>query len=134
MKNQNRYGFMLVCLTALIILCTFLIIGCKSKKEESVQRPQISGVKVEPVAVSTVDDIYEITGTVRSNQTSLVASRVMGVVTSVNVKEGDFVQKGQLLLTIDDRDAVQRLQAANMSAEAAKQSQSLAEKTWQRYK
>ncbi|HOU52048.1 MAG TPA: hypothetical protein PLR10_12610, partial [Smithella sp.] len=70
MKNQNRYGFMLVCLTALIILCTFLIIGCKSKKEESVQRPQISGVKVEPVAVSTVDDIYEITGTVRSNQTS----------------------------------------------------------------
>ena len=134
MKNQNRYGFMLVCLTALIILCTFLIIGCKSKKEESVQRPQISGVKVEPVAISTVDDIYEVTGTVRSNQTSLVASRVMGVVTSVNVKEGDFVQKGQLLLTIDDRDAVQRLQAANMSAEAAKQSQSLAEKTWQRYK
>jgi len=134
MKNQNRVQWLVSFLIILIVPSVFITTGCKDKKEISVERPQISGVKVEPVAISTVDDIYEVTGTVRSNQTSLVASRVMGVVTSVNVKEGDFVQKGQLLLTIDDRDAAQRLQAANMSAEAAKQSQSLAEKTWQRYK
>jgi len=134
MTKENHSRLIIAYFVAFILSLSLMTTGCKDKKEESVQRPQISGVKVEPVAVSTVDDIYEITGTVRSNQTSLVASRVMGVVTSVNVKEGDFVQKGQLLLTIDDRDAVQRLQAANMSAEAAKQSQSLAEKTWQRYK
>lgn len=134
MKNQNRLKLILACLLTVIILFTFITTSCKDKKEDSVERPVISGVKIEPVAVSTVDDIYEVTGTVRSTLTSLVASRVMGTVTSIPVREGDFVQKAQLLLTIDDRDASQRLQAANMSVEAAKQSQTLAEKTWQRYK
>lgn len=134
MKNQNRLRLIIACLLTVIILFTFIITGCKDEKEDSVERPQISGVKIEPVTGSTVDDIYEVTGTVRSTLTSIVASRVMGTVTSIPVREGDFVQKGQLLLTIDDRDAEQRLRAANMSVEAAKQSQSLAEKTWQRYK
>ena len=134
MRKQNRYGFTLACLIAAIILCMFLMIGCKSKTEDSVKRPEISGVKVEPVAQSQVDNIYEVTGTVRSNQTSLVASRVMGTATSIPVREGDVVQKGQLLLTIDDRDAAQRLQAAKMLAEAAKQNSDLTDKTWQRYK
>jgi len=134
MKNQNRMKGMIAYFLIAIMSFIFMAAGCKDTKEDAVPRPQISGVKIDPVAVSTVDDIYEVTGTVRSNQTSLVASRVMGVVTSVKVKEGDFVQKGQLLITIDDRDAEQRLRAANMSSEAAKQSQALAEKTWQRYK
>jgi len=134
MKTKNRSGLIIVYLLTATLFFALMILGCKSKTEESIKRPQISGVKVEPVAVSKVDDIYEVTGTVRSNQTSLVASRVMGGVTSVSVKEGDFVQKCQILITIDDRDAIQRLRAAEMSVEAAKQSRDLTDKTWQRYK
>jgi RND family efflux transporter MFP subunit len=134
MEKQKRYRWALFYLLALFVLFAVMTSGCKGKQGESVKRPEISGVKVEPVAVSTVDDIYEVTGTVRSNQTSLVASRVMGVIDAVHVKEGDFVRKGQILATIDDRDAMQRLRAAHMAVETAKQSQSLAEKTWQRYK
>ncbi len=134
MKIHNRARWLASFLIILIIPFVLMTTGCKDKKEDAVQRPQISGVKIEPVAVATVDNIYEVTGTVRSTLTSIVASRVMGTVTSLPVREGDFVQKGQLLLTLDDRDTAQRLQAANMSAEAAKQNQSLSEKTWQRYK
>lgn len=134
MKMKNRSGLIIAYLLTATMFFALMITGCKSNTEDCVQRPVISGVKIEPVAVLTVDDIYEVTGTVRSNQTSLVASRVMGTVISLPVREGDFVQKGQLLLTIDERDASQRLQATNMSVEAAKQNQSLAEKTWQRYK
>ena len=134
MEKQKRCRLTLFYLLTLFILFAFVTAGCKGKTEDSVKRPQISGVKVEPVTVSKVDDIYEVTGTVRSNQTSLVASRVMGTVTFIPVREGDFVQKGQLLLTIDDRDVAQRLQAAKMLAEAAKQNSDLTDKTWQRYK
>ncbi len=134
MKMKKRSGLIIAYLLTATLFFALMIPGCTSKTEESIKRPVISGVKVEPVAVSKVDDIYEVTGTVRSNQTSLVASRVMGVVTSVSVKEGDFVQKGQILITIDDRDATQRLRAAEMSVEAAKQSRDLTDKTWQRYK
>lgn len=134
MKMQNRARWLVSFLIILIVPSVLITTGCKNKKENSVERPVISGVKIEPITVSTVDDIYEVTGTVRSTLTSIVASRVMGTVTSLPVREGDFVKQGQLLLTLDDRDTAQRLQAANMSVEAAKQSQALAEKTWQRYK
>ncbi|MGB5219057.1 MAG: efflux RND transporter periplasmic adaptor subunit [Smithella sp.] len=134
MTKENHSKLIIAYFVAFILSSSLMTTGCKDKKEDSVKRPQISGVKIEPVAVSTVDDIYEVTGTVRSTFTSIVASRVMGTITSLPVREGDFVKQGQLLLTIDDRDTAQRLQAANMSVEAAKQNQSLAEKTWQRYK
>lgn len=134
MKKQRGPARIFVYMLAGAVLFALLLIGCQNKKEEPVERPAISGVEIEPVAVSTIDDVYDVTGTVRSSVTSLVASRVMGTVISLPVREGDAVRKGQLLLTIDDRDAVQRLHAANMSVEAAKQSQVLAETTWQRYK
>ena len=118
-----------------MILFAGLTAGCKGNTEkEATKRPEITGVTATPVSLSTVDDVYEATGTVRSDRTSTVASRVMGVVTSLPVREGDTVKAGQVLLIIDDRDAVQRVHAANMAVESAKQNKSLAESTWQRYK
>ena len=135
MKEQSLHRLMVSCFLMAIILLTGMTAGCKGKqKEETAKRFEITGVTVSPVSMSTVDDVYEVTGTVRANSTSIVASRVMGVVTSIPVREGDSVKAGQVLLIIDDRDAAQRARAASMAMESAKQSQSLAEKTWQRYK
>jgi RND family efflux transporter MFP subunit len=135
MKEHSRNRWVVSCFLAAMILFAGMVTGCKGKqKEEAAKRPEITGVTVSPVSTSTVDDVYEVTGTVRANSTSIVASRVMGVVTSIPVREGDSVKAGQVILIIDDRDAVQRARAANMAVESAKQSQSLAEKTWQRYK
>ena len=135
MREQSRHRLMVSCILAALILLAGMMAGCKGKTEErTAKRPEITGVTVSHVSLSTVDDIYEVTGTVRANSTSVVASRVMGVVTSIPVREGDSVKAGQVILIIDDRDAVQRARAASMATESAKQSQSLAEKTWQRYK
>ena len=135
MNEQSRHRLMVSCFLAAMILLAVMTVGCKGKqKEEAAKRPEITGVTVSSVSLSTVDDVYEVTGTVRANSTSIVASRVMGMVTSIPVREGDSVKAGQVLLIIDDRDAVQRVRAASMAVESAKQSQSLAEKTWQRYK
>jgi len=135
MKEQNRHRLMASCFLAAIILLVGETTGCKGKAEkEAVQRPKISGVTVVPVSLSTVDEIYDVTGTVRSDRTSVVASRAMGVVTSLLVREGDTIKIGQVLLIIDDRDAAQRVRAADMAVESAKQSKSLADITWQRYK
>jgi RND family efflux transporter MFP subunit len=135
MEVQSYHRLMVSCFLAAMIMLAGMTAGCKGKTEEhATKRPEITGVTVSPVFLSKVDDIYETTGTVRANSTSMVASRVMGTVTSLSVREGDFVKAGQVLLTIDDRDAAQRARAAGMAVESAKQSQSLAEKTWQRYK
>lgn len=135
MEEQSHHRFLISCFLAAIILLAGMTAGCKGKqKEEAAKRPEITGITVSPVSMSTVDDVYEATGTVKANSTSIVSSRVMGVVTSIPVREGDTVKAGQILLIIDDRDAAQRAHAASMAVESASLNKSLAEKTWQRYK
>ena len=110
-------------------------IGCGEKVAPGaaqVKRQTISGVSIATLAPATVDEFYEAAGTVKAANTSYVASRMMGTVTSLLVKEGDAVEKGQLLLTIDDRDVVQKVKAAEAghqeatkALEAAKQNREL---------
>jgi RND family efflux transporter MFP subunit len=80
-----------------------------------------------------VEDFYETSGTVRARVVNVVASRVMGAVTTVTVRPGDHVRAGQLLATIDDRDAVQGVRAAEQALEAARQNRLMADLTYQRY-
>jgi len=135
MKILSKRGLKALYLFIILALFIGLLAACQGKSpEEAVRRPAVEGVKIVTVAPSVVDEVYETTGNVRSDRESLMASRVMGVVTSVFVQEGDAVMAGQLLLTIDDRDASQRVQAAKMALESAKQNKLLSETTWQRYK
>ncbi len=115
----------------------FLASGCKSKVQPGtaeVKRPAVSGVVITEVRPSRLDDYYETSGTVTAKTTSMIASRTMGTVTSLKVREGDRVRAGQVLMTLDDRDVVQRVKAAEKAVEAANQNKSLTEITYGRYK
>jgi RND family efflux transporter MFP subunit len=134
---MNRYMTLLL---SLLMLAFFA--GCKERRApEEAKRPEITGVKVETVSPSTVEEYYEVAGTVRARTVSVISSRLMGTVTSVEVKEGQRVKMGQLLLVIDDRDAAARARAAEealkeaMSAlEAAGEQKDLADVTYERYR
>ncbi len=136
--NKGRQLF------GLLLAAGILLAGCGEKVTPGaapVKRPVISGVAVIAVAPRRIDEFTEAAGTVKAAQVSYVASRVMGTVTSLLVKEGDRVAKGQLLLTIDDRDIVQRVKAAEAGSqeaakalESAKRSRELVGITYGRYK
>lgn len=120
----------------LIILVMLIVTGpgCSGRSDKTgVRRPIVTGVTIATVTPATTDEFFETTGTVRSGRTSVIASRVMGTVTSLHVKEGDRVTSGSLLMTIDDSDARQRARAAAMAVDAARENRSLAEATWSRY-
>jgi RND family efflux transporter MFP subunit len=58
-------------------------------------------------------------GQIESRETAVISTRIMGFVSSVKVKPGDRVQKGQLLLTISSGDIqAKRAQAQAMVTEA----------------
>lgn len=122
----------------LLLTSYFLFVsGCKDKVKPGtaeVKRQAVSGVTLSEVHPTQVDEYYETSGTVRAKTISVIASRVMGTVTSVKVKEGDRVHAEQVLMTIDDRDVAQRVKAAEKAVEAAKQNKSLSDITYQRYK
>lgn len=72
-------------------------------------------------------------GRITAENNAVIATRVMGFVDKIYVKEGDKVAKGQLLITINSSDiAAQRAkaQAALNSAQAAYQ---MAERDYNRY-
>ncbi len=89
---------------------------------------------------TAVPDWLEAVGTVRAAQTSQIASQMMGTIRDIRVQEGDRVQAGQILATIDDsqpRAAVDQATAAVAAAEkevsAADSDLALAEATLKRY-
>ena len=114
--------------------------GADSDKEHA-HRAVIKGVKTEKVHKKEIEKYYRTSGTVKAKTMSEVASRVMGTVTSINVKEGDSVSEGDVLLTIDDRDYVQKARAAREAyveaqnyLDAADKKKRLAKLTYERYK
>lgn len=142
-KGQVRNTIFVIISCLLLATGPFVLTGCADKKPASVEvkRPEISGVQVSIMQPSKVIESHETTGTVRARTTSYVASRVMGSVTSVNVREGERVNSGQTLLTIDDSDIALKVQAAEAgyreamkALEAAKQNRAMVDVTYQRYK
>lgn len=107
--------------------------------QAKVERPLVQGVTLTTMALETLPEYYETSGTVKSRAVSQVSSRVMGKVTALLVKEGDFVQAGQALLTLEDKDFVQKLkgalaayQEATKALASAQQNKALLETTYQR--
>ncbi|OPY86375.1 MAG: Multidrug resistance protein MdtE precursor [Syntrophaceae bacterium PtaU1.Bin231] len=121
----------------LVLLVLQPLTGCGDKADRGtteMKRPLISGVTVTEVVRSRVQDFHEASGTVKARTATVVASRVMGTITAVAVRTGDRVRAGQLLATIDDRDAQQVVRAAEQALEAAKQNRLMAALTYQRYR
>jgi RND family efflux transporter MFP subunit len=125
----------------LSVALTFVLSGCSSERQPTPLAPEIvHNVSVLSVRRGDIPDLLEAVGTVRAAQTSELASQMMGTIVELPVREGDRVQRGQVLAVIDDaqpRAAVERATAAESATEqelAASNSElSLAESTLKRY-
>lgn len=127
-----------------IAVLSLVAAGCRDKigpGTAEVKRPVVSGVQTGEVIAADVDEYYESSATVKAKTESVVAARMMGTVTMLQVKEGDPVKAGQLLLTLDDRDVRQKINGARAAlaeaesgvAAAARQKE-LAQTTYGRFK
>ena len=116
-------------------------VACSTRPEVAQAAAEtVSGVHVVSVERAVVPDIVDVVGTVRASQATQPAAQVMGNVVALNVREGDRVRRGQVLVVIDDsqpRAAVDRAQASVLAAEkeivAAQSDAMLAESTLKRY-
>lgn len=112
---------------ALAALANLAACGDKGRHEPDAARGSaapatVTGVRVAPVAAEQLDLVRELAGSVQSIAVSEVSARIMAQVTSVTVREGDRVAKGQVLVTLDDRDLqakVRQAESGLRQAEAA---------------
>ncbi len=96
--------------------------------------------KAEPVNTATVTTSYrtmdqtaEAVGSIQSRSTTNVASKILATILTLNVRPGDTVKKGDLLITLDDRDLRARMQQTRNAFEAAKATYDKAVRDRQRY-
>jgi multidrug efflux pump subunit AcrA (membrane-fusion protein) len=85
-----------------------LAVACSDKIEPGTvepSRPVVTGVQLETARIVSQPLIYQAVGTVQAGITSNLAAKMMGTVETVRVREGDQVKRGDILITLDQRQA-----------------------------
>ena len=125
--------------------------GCNDKIEPgTTQSGQSASIQAD-IAVATIKNqpfFYEALGTITARTASTLSGKIMGTVKAVNVREGDVVNQGDILVVLDKSQVnvgvrqskaglseARKAQTAAISARnAARAGADLAEATYKRYK
>jgi RND family efflux transporter MFP subunit len=107
-------------LFAIILTCSALFLaacGGSSKAESNANanannQTQIVDVTTAPAVVREVPTYFEATGTLASDAQTDVAPTVAGKIIEVNFDVGSYVNRGDVLVRLDPRDAQIRLEQA----------------------
>jgi len=114
-------------------------------EEEVKQTVKLPTMVVKP---EKVEKTYQVDGSVVSNNNAKVATKLMAKILKINVKEGDYVKKGQLLAVLDDSEIRQNIKEAKAGLEelskareealsglkAAEAGYAFAKRTYERFK
>jgi len=103
----------------LFLIANVFLTSCSGdKKEKELKKDNPVSVQVG-IPTQQSDEKITVSGQIESQETAAISTRMMGFVSSIKVKPGDVVQKGQLLATISNGDILaKRAQAQAMIAEA----------------
>lgn len=105
---DRKYKYTLIAFIAILLLyALFRFFG----KQAEHNVPPVSVVAAE-VVQRDVDIIVKVLGTVEPYATVEIKSMVTGPIAEVGFKEGDLVQKGQILFILDERSFIAALNAA----------------------
>ena len=104
---------------AAAILATALLGAC-GKEETAQQDDYVRSVKVVEIDSTVLERVYEFPGQIQAGQQLDLAFEVPGKLTTIKVKEGDMVKKGDLVATLDTRDYQASLNSAKATLEEAK--------------
>ncbi|GLP94873.1 efflux RND transporter periplasmic adaptor subunit [Paraferrimonas sedimenticola] len=93
----------LATLSSLALACA-LLVGCNAEQQTAEEKKEdefLIPVEISEVSLGDISSYYSTTATLEAPQESMVVSRLAGIVESLHVEEGDRVQAGQLLATVD---------------------------------
>jgi multidrug resistance efflux pump len=122
MKKMKRTIIVLVIL-GLAGLGAFRAAQVISAKKEDTKKGitgQVPLVDAAPVTQGLIEEKISRTGDITPSAQVTISSKVQGWVGKINVREGDLVKTGQVLVTLDTREAEATVAQAEASLEAAK--------------
>ena len=112
-----------------IILIALALAACQRSETSASTAPAAGKAAVQTPTVTTVRAItrdvsatVQATGSFVAHDTSDVAPNEAGIIVATLVDVGDFVQQGQVIARLDDRDAKLRLDQARAGQQQAEAS------------
>lgn len=104
----------IIYITTLILL----LVSCSEKKETEKQTivPEVTVKKIEP---NTEAEVLSYSGTIEADNTVLLGFSVAGRISTIKIQEGQKVQKGQLLASIEQITYKNAFDIANADLEQA---------------
>ncbi len=125
-KNRltRRFGFTLLFLLWILGVVSGELRGlhrgeAAEERGKISSTPSVKTVLGKILTPAPLPEFCEAVGTIRSRTTTVLSSKVLGYVQDVLVKEGEAVQKGQILLLLDDRDLAAQVRRAEAALEEA---------------
>lgn len=104
----------------IVLLISTLLASCSSDSEKpNIDIPTVA-VKTKKVVASSENYTIKTSGKVAAKQSATISTRAMGNVKNVTVNVGDYVTKGQVLLSLDDNDLKAKLAQTESGIQQAK--------------
>jgi multidrug efflux system membrane fusion protein len=125
-RNARRTLFW----TTLLVVALASSAAGASPAPDAVARP----LATAPVTTGSATDTTAFDGVVQAVRQTAIAAQVSGAVVSLEVKAGDTVKAGQVLLRLDARAAEQTAAAGAAQVQAARAAQDAAAKDFERQK
>ncbi|MEO8235282.1 MAG: efflux RND transporter periplasmic adaptor subunit [Flavobacterium sp.] len=101
--------------TIAILTLSILFISCGKEKTEITNNTPAISVKVSGISADNNGEFVTASGKIEAENSANVSTRMMGYVTKVNVKVGQKVTAGQLLVSVNNTD----LQAKKAQVDAS---------------
>ncbi len=114
-----------------LVLVAALGASCSNSQVQEMQAPEMKAVKIEPQKVT---ETLEYAAQIRGKHDVAIYPQVTGTITSIKVKEGQLVQKGQVLFVINQVPFMAEYETAKANLDAAKAQVATSELTYENYK
>ncbi len=118
-RKRNRLSLSLLSITMLAIGVLFLS-ACREQEEANPLTPQAKLVRIMVLEAPAKAILRKIPGQVEANQQAELTFQVTGPLIELPVKEGDIVEKGNLLARIDPQDFENALNVRRAELEEAR--------------
>lgn len=128
----------------ILLIVALSAAGCSNKddagKAESAPVTVVKGAATEVVKNAPVPELLDVVGSVRARTSAVVSPRIPGSIIVLRVREGDRVQKGQLLAQLDAQEnqataavATAAIDEVSRGLDEALARQKLSDTTFDRY-
>ncbi len=103
----------------LFLMSCLILTGCSNNNEKVVEK-STRQIVTEVVGYSEDSDIISLSGNVVPTEIVKLSFEIPGNISDINVKEGDYVNAGQIISTLNTKDYDLKVKAASAQYEGSK--------------